>query len=72
MVKRGLIVSVANWLGDPNTYLVQILEPLKSPKPAEPKPLPLTLGIVSVLSAIAIVAVCCLGLSRARLLETKE
>ena len=58
MVKRGLIVSVANWLGNPDAYLVQLLEPLKHPKPAEPKPLPLALGIVSVLAVIGVVAGC--------------
>lgn len=61
MLRRGAIVSVASWLGDPNAYLVQVLRPLKHPKPAEPKALPLLLGIVSVVSAIAVAAFCCLG-----------
>ena len=59
MAKRGQIVSVASWLGDPNAYLVQILQPLKSPKPAPAKPVPLALGVVSLLSALGIVAFCC-------------
>ena len=58
MVRRGYIVSVASWLGDPNAYLVQVLEPLKPLKPVEPKPFLLTLGVVSVLSALAIAALC--------------
>ena len=66
MVKRGMIVSVASWLGNPDAYLVQLLEPLKPPAPAEPKPLPLALGIVSVLSATGIVAVCLAGAVRRR------
>ena len=72
MVRRGQIVSVASWLGDPNSYLVQLLEPLKPTKPAEPNPLPLTLGIVSVLSALAIVAMCFSRLSLVRVVEAKE
>ena len=58
MSRRGMIVSVANWLGSPDAYLVQVLQPLNHPKPAEPRALPLALGIVSVLSSIAVVAVC--------------
>ena len=53
MVRRGTIVSVASWLGDPNAYLVQVLQPIDPPKPAEPKPLPIALGIVSVIAAAA-------------------
>ena len=56
MVRRGVIVSVANWLGNPDAFLVQVLRPLERPKPASPKAIPLTLGIVSVLSAFGIVA----------------
>ena len=58
MVRRGYIVSVASWLGNPNAYLVQVLEPLKALKPVKPKPLPLALGIVSVLAALGIAALC--------------
>lgn len=57
MVRRGMIVSVANWLGNPDAYLVQVLEPLKPSQPEKPKPLPLTLGIVSVLAAAVVVFV---------------
>ena len=53
MVRAGYIVSVANWLGSPDAYLVQVLQPMKPAQPATPKPLPLTLGIVSVLAALA-------------------
>ena len=51
-VRLGRIVSVASWLGNPDAYLVQYLEPMKPASPAKPKPLPLALGIVSVLSAV--------------------
>ena len=64
MVRRGMIVSVASWLGSPDAYLVQVLQPIEPPKPAEPKPLPLTLGVVSVLSALSAVAYCCAGMFR--------
>lgn len=60
MVRQGFIVSVANWLGNPNAYLVQVLEPLKAPVPAEPKPLPVSLGVVSVLAAVVAVLLACL------------
>ena len=59
MVRHGYIVSVASWLGNPDAYLVQVLEPLKPLKPVEPKPLPLALGILSVLSAFGIVVYAC-------------
>lgn len=58
MVRRGVIVSVAKWLGNPDAFLVQVLQPVQHPKPEAPKPLPLALGIVSVLSALGVVAVC--------------
>ena len=56
MVRRGAIVSVASWLGNPDAFLVQVLRPLERPKPVSPKAIPLTLGIVSVLSALGIAA----------------
>ena len=59
MVRRGAIVSVASWLGSPDAYLVQVLEPLKAPKPDVPKPLPLALGVVSVLAAVGVVVYAC-------------
>ena len=54
MVRRGLIVSVASWMGYPDAYLVQVLQPLKPTKPAEPRPLPLALGVLSVFAAAAV------------------
>jgi len=59
MARRGLIQSVASWLGSPDAYLVQVLQPLKAPKPATPKPVPLALGIVSVVAAIGVVVLSC-------------
>ena len=64
MVRRGAIVSVASWLGSPDAYLVQVLQPQKHQKPAAPKPLPLTLGVVSVLAALAAVFVSAAGKCR--------
>lgn len=55
LVNAGRIVSVANWLGSPDAFLVQVLEPAKPPKRHPAKPLPFALGIVSVLSAICVV-----------------
>jgi len=59
MARSGRIVSVARWLGSPDAFLVQVLQPVKRPKPASPRPLPLALGIVSVLSALGIAAFSC-------------
>ena len=57
MVRRGEVVSIANWLGDSNAYLVQVLQPQKPSRPVNPQPIPFTLGIISVLTAVgAIVA----------------
>lgn len=53
MVRRGAILSVANWLGNPDAYLVQVLNPLKPVKPAEPKPVAVGLGVLSVVAAAA-------------------
>ena len=59
MVRRGQIVSVASWLGNPNAYLVQVLEPLKPLKPVDARPLPLALGVVSVLASVVVVLLSC-------------
>lgn len=51
MVRAGYIVSVANWMGSPDAYLVQVLNPAK-PTGARPcKPLPLAFGLVSLFTA---------------------
>ena len=39
-------------------YLVQVLEPVKAPKPDAPKPMPIALGVLSVLAALGIVVYC--------------
>ena len=54
LMKAGRIVSVANWLGDPDTFLVQVLEEARHEVPRPAKPLQLSLGIVSVASALGI------------------
>lgn len=52
MVRAGYIIPVANWLGDANAYLVQLLEPARSTRPAMPKMLPISLGIISLLTVL--------------------
>ena len=64
MVRRGMIISVANWLGNPNAHLVQVLQPIVPPKPAAPKPLPLTLGVLSVITAAAVAVLSVLNRTR--------
>ena len=58
MVRRGVVLSVANWLGNPDAFLVQVLQPVNHPKPESPQPISFALGIVSVLSAIGIAVFC--------------
>ena len=61
MVRRGVVLSVARWLGNPDAFLVQVLQPVNHPKPESPKPISFALGIVSVLSALGIAAFCLRG-----------
>jgi len=56
MVKRGYIVSLANYLGDPNTFLVEVLQPRS---PYKPRPLPpmtaaTWLGVLSLCGTLAV------------------
>lgn len=54
MVRAGYIVSVANWMGSSDAYLVQVLSPAK-PTGARPcKPLPLAFGLVSLFTAVGV------------------
>lgn len=57
LVRAGYVVSVAKWLGHSDAYLVEVLEPMKRTSPAEPKPLPLALGFLSVLAAASVLVV---------------
>jgi len=55
MVRRRQLVSVANYLGNPNYYVVQVLKRF-DPRPVQPlKPLNLALGLISVLTALAVI-----------------
>lgn len=56
MIRAGRIVPVAYWLGSREAMLVQILEPLRPVQSNPIKPLPLCLGVISVLSAIIAVS----------------
>ena len=57
MVRRRQIVSVANYLGNPNYFVVQVLKRF-DPRPSTPlKPLNLTLGLISILTAVGVVVV---------------
>jgi len=57
MVKRGYVVSLANYLGNPDLYLVEMLTPRKPSGPRKPLP-PMTtttwLGFLSLCSTLAI------------------
>jgi hypothetical protein len=54
MVQEGYIVPMADWLGNPNAKLIQVLEPVRPLKPVSPKRIPLILGLMSVISAISV------------------
>ena len=64
MVRRGMIQSVASWLGRPDAYLVQVLQPLKASKPATPNLLSLTLGVISAAAAVLVVSFSCVKRQR--------
>jgi len=57
MVKRGYVVSLANYLGNPDLYLVEMLTPRKPSVPRAPLP-PMTavtwLGFLSILGTVAV------------------
>jgi len=52
MVKAGRIVSIANYLGNPNYFIVGVLTPNKSPEWAKPDWTALGLGVFSLLAAL--------------------
>ena len=57
MVDKGYVVPMADWLGDPNTKLIQVLEPVRPLKPVPAQHIPLILGLISVGSAIFVLIV---------------
>lgn len=70
MVRRGAVVSLANYLGNPDLYLVEILTPRKPSK--EPLPLFGTaagLGLLSLAGAFAVAGVCAFGRRRGKGVE---
>ena len=56
MVKAGMIVSHANYLGNPDYFLVDILSPREKAvrKLNKPEPLPCALGLLALLGALAV------------------
>ena len=68
MARAGRIVSLANYLGDPNHFLVSVLRPYEKPSPpAGPSALTILLGCISVLTTVGASAWCawsCCGRGR--------
>lgn len=62
MVRRGAVVSLANYFGNPDLYLVEILTPRKSSK--EPLPPVGTATWLGVLSLVGTLVALCVGLRR--------
>ena len=62
MVRRGLVVSQANYLGHPDHFLVSVLKPYdKDDRQADP--LAVTLGVISLIATLGVVII---GLKRER------
>lgn len=60
MVKRGAVVSLANYLGNPDIYLVEVLTPRKpSSEPLPPWSVAAWLGCLSLLGSVVVI-VCAL------------
>ena len=56
MVKRGAVVSLANYLGNPDLYLVEVLTPRKPTKePLPPWTVAAWLGCLSLLGSVAVI-----------------
>lgn len=65
MVRRGSVISLAHYLGNPNLYLVEILTPRKpSSEPLPPFGVSAWLGLLSLLAGTVAVAGACVGAER--------
>ncbi len=65
MVKRGAVVSLANYLGNPDLYLVEVLTPRKPTKePLPPWSVAAWLGCLSLLGSAAVIVFCLSAFSR--------
>ena len=65
MVRRKQIVSIASYIGNPNYYLVGILNPCGQPKPLQKgslSPIVLALLGLSVLTTLG-VTICCITIA---------
>lgn len=54
MTEAGYIIPIAYWLGDREAYLVEILERARPRKLAEAKALPIALGVISLITVLAV------------------
>lgn len=67
MVRRGSVVSLAHYLGNPNLYLVEILTPRKpSHEPLPPFGTAAAFGVLSLTGTLAVAGGCALGCRRGR------
>ncbi len=65
MVRRGAVVSLANYLGNPDLYLVEILTPrTPSQEPLPPFGAATWLGILSLMGTLAVACGCALARQR--------
>ena len=58
MVRRGKIVSVASYLGNPAAYVVEVLRPHDRQQRRETSPMTVVLGILSIIATVA-TTICC-------------
>ena len=58
LMRAGRIVSLANYMGHPDYFLVEMLRPFDSPVRRPPGPMTVALGLLSVLTTLGVLAFC--------------
>ena len=66
MARAGRIVSHANYLGNPDYFLVSVLQPCEPRKPHSPTASEVLFGLLSFLTTVGVSAVGVASLLRAR------
>ncbi|MBQ3288108.1 MAG: hypothetical protein IJH50_01695 [Kiritimatiellae bacterium] len=58
LMRVGRIVSLANYMGHPDYFLVEMLRPFDSPARRSPGPTTVALGLMSILTTLGVLAFC--------------
>ncbi len=64
MVRAGRVVSLANYLGNPDYFLVSVLQPYSKPERRSPGATTILFGALSILATLGISAYCAMSLRR--------